>query len=232
MVPDVAAARAAASWHAVARGPLLAVAADDQQRVVDPGAEAEHHRDQRGEGRQAERSRQRGEQDLARRHAERARRSSVAAIAAPERNSSVSSTIAISTPIELADRRVLLGGEVDQHAARLDLNGGLGGLAGGDQRLAVLLLDLRRVGRVAHVDRRQAPVLGDLAARLERARRQLDAVELADLRERALDRRPRLRIGDLALVDREDERRVGAAERRRVRLEEVDRLLGLGPGSE
>ena len=46
---------------------------------------------------------------------------SVAAIAASERNSSVSSTIAIATPIELADRRVLLGGEVDQDAALLDL---------------------------------------------------------------------------------------------------------------
>ena len=65
---------------------------------------------------------------------------------------------------------------------------------------------------------------------LERAGRKLDAIELADLRERLVDRRPRLGIGDLALVDGEDERRVGAAERRRVRLEEVDRLLRLGPG--
>ena len=44
---------------AVPRGDLLAVAADDQQRVVDAGAEAEHHRDHRRERRQVERRRQR-----------------------------------------------------------------------------------------------------------------------------------------------------------------------------
>ena len=43
---------------------------------------------------------------------------------------------------ELADRGLLLGRQIDQNAARLDLNLRLGGLAGGDQRLAVLLLDL------------------------------------------------------------------------------------------
>ena len=53
----------------------------------------------------------------------------------------MSSTIAISTPIELADGRVLLGRQVDQVAARLDLDRGLGGLGRRDQRLAVRLLD-------------------------------------------------------------------------------------------
>ena len=43
-VPAVRLATAAASGTLVARRELLAVAADDQQRVVDPRAEAEHHR--------------------------------------------------------------------------------------------------------------------------------------------------------------------------------------------
>ena len=54
--------------------------------------------------------------------------------------------IAISDADELADRRLLLGREVDEHAARGDLDAvALGGLAGVEQRLAVLLLDLARV---------------------------------------------------------------------------------------
>jgi hypothetical protein len=98
----------------------------------------------------------------------------------------------------------------------------------GDQRLAVRPVDLRRVGGVAHVDGGQAPVAGELAAGLERARREGDAVERADPRERALDRGPGRGVRDPAIVDGEDQGRVHAAERGRVRLEEVDRGLRLG----
>jgi hypothetical protein len=52
--------------------------------------------------------------------------------------------------------------------------------------------------------------------------------ERPDLVERLVDRFAVLRIGDLALVDAEDERRVGTGEGRAVRLEEIERLLGLG----
>src|SRR5688572_32679045 len=45
---------------------------------------------------------------------------------------------------------------------------------------------------------------------------------------RSIDRGLGLRIGDAAVVDREDERGIGPAEGRRVGLEQVDRLLGLG----
>src|SRR3712207_8365125 len=48
----------------VARRRLLAEAADDEQRVVDAGAEAQHHRDDACELGQPERLRQRGEQHL------------------------------------------------------------------------------------------------------------------------------------------------------------------------
>ena len=57
--PEVAADFADASRRLSPGGDLLAVAADDQQRVVDAGAEAEHHRDRRRERRQAERRGQR-----------------------------------------------------------------------------------------------------------------------------------------------------------------------------
>ena len=214
--------------HAVTGGPLLAVAADDQQRVVDACAEAEHHRDYGSERGQSERCRQHGQQDLARRDAEQ-RADERRAHRPPGAKQQGQQHDRDEYADELADRGLLLGRQVDQDAARLDLNLRLGGLAGRDQRLAVLLLDLPGLRGVAHVDRREAPVLRDLAARLERTRHQLDAVELADLSERALDRRPRPGIRDLAVVDREDKRRVHPAERRRVRLEEIDRLLRLGP---
>ena len=129
---------------------------------------------------------------------------------------------------DLADGGLLLGGEVDQQAPRLDLDCGLGALGGRDQGLPVVLLQVTGVGRVADVDRRKALVFGDLASGLERAGGEFHALELADLYEGVLDCRPRLGIGDLTLIDGEDERRVGAAERRRVRLEEIDRLLRLG----
>ena len=63
------------------------------------------------------------------------------------------------------------------------------GLGGCDQRLAVLLLEVGGLGRVADVDRRERPVLGELAALGERVGDGLDALDLADLLERVLDRR-------------------------------------------
>ena len=214
--------------HAVARGSLLAIAPDDQKRVVDASAEAEHHRNYGSEAGQAERCRQHRQQDLARRDAEQ-RADERRAHSPPGAEQEGQQHDRDEHADELPDGGRLLGGEVDQDAPRLDLNLGLGGLAGRDQRLAVRLLDIPGFLGVAHVDRRQAPVLRDLAARLERAGRKLDAVKLADLCERAIDRRLRSRIGDLALVDREHKGRVHPAEGRRVRLKEIDRLLRLGP---
>jgi hypothetical protein len=62
-------------------------------------------------------------------------------------------------------------------------------------------------------------------AGLERARRERNAVELADLLKGTLDRGSGCGIGDPAAVDREHQRRVRAAEGRRMRLKEIDRLL-------
>ncbi len=214
--------------QAVARRPLLAVAPDDQQRVVDPGSEAEHRRDHRRKRGQAERIGKHGQQDLARRDADE-RTDEGRGHRPPGAKQHGQQDDRNEHADELADRGLLLYREIDQDAARLDLNLRLGGLAGCDQRLAVLLLDFPGLGGVAHVNRRQALVLGHLPAGLERTRDQLDALELAHLRQRALDRLPRLRIGDLALVDREDQGRIRPAERRRVRLEEINRLLRLGP---
>ena len=214
--------------HAVTRGSLLAVAADDQKRVVDAGAEAEHHRDYGSEAGQAERRREHRQQDLACRDAQQ-RADERRAHRPPGAKQQGQQHDGYEYADEFADGGRLLGRQVDQDAARLDLNLWLGGLARRDQRLAVRLLDIPGLLGVAHVDRRQAPVLRDLAARLERAGRQLHAVKLADLCERAVDRRLGSRIGDLALVDGEHKRRVHPAEGRRVRLEEIYRLLRLGP---
>ena len=104
----------------------------------------------------------------------------------------------------------------------------LRGLGRLEQRLAVGLVEVGGIGRVAHVDRREPAVGRQRAAAGERVGDHLDAVELAHLVERAGDRRARLGVGDLAVLDAEDERRVAAGERRRVRLEEVERLLRLG----
>ena len=132
---------------------------------------------------------------------------------------------------ELPDRRLLLGREVDEHAARGELDAvALRRLARGQQLLAVGLLDVGRIGAVADVDRRQAAVGRDGAALGERVGDLGDAGQLLDLGQRALDRGARAGVGDLALRDAEDERRISAGERGRVRLEEVDRLLGLGAG--
>ena len=84
---------------------------------------------------------------------------SVAAIAASERNSSVSRRIAMATPIELADRCLLLGREVDEDAARGDVDAAaLAGLGRLQERLAVGLVELLRLESVAHGDRGQPPV--------------------------------------------------------------------------
>jgi hypothetical protein len=131
---------------------------------------------------------------------------------------------------ELADRRVLLGGQVDQDPAGLHLDFGFSRLTGGDQRLAVFLGDLALAERVAHIDGGQPAVGGHLPPGRERVRDQRDAVEGADLRERALDRGPGRGIRDLALVDREHQRGVHAAERRGMGLEEVDGFLRLRSG--
>ena len=129
---------------------------------------------------------------------------------------------------QLADRRGLLGGEVDQdpalgdgHAAALAALGRL------HERIAVRLLEVLRLGAVADRDRRQAPVARQRPALGERVLDDLDALEVADLVERSGDRGARRGIGDLALLDGEDQRRVGAREGRAVLLEEVERLLGL-----
>ncbi len=117
--------------HAVARRSLLAVAADDQERVVDPGSEAEHHRDHRREGGQTERCRERGQQDLARRDADQ-RPDERRAHRRPGAEQQGEQHDRNEHADQLADGGVLLGRQVDQVATRLDLNLRLGGLAGLD----------------------------------------------------------------------------------------------------
>ena len=154
--PEVAAAFADASRGRVAGGDLLAVAADDQQRVVDARAEAEHDRDHRRELRQVERLGEGDEQDLADHHAEQRadeRRRHRRERAEQQRQQDDRHADAD----QLADRRVLLGGEVDQDAARRHVDAALlGGVGGLQQRLAVGLLEVLRLGRVADLDGREA----------------------------------------------------------------------------
>src|ERR671910_398577 len=104
----------------------------------------------------------------------------------------------------------------------------LGAVGRGEQRLAVRLLEVGRVGRVAHVDRGEPPVAGPLRVLRERIRDGVHALERPDLAERLLDRGPVLL--ERALVDAEDERRVRAREGGAVRTEQVERLLGLRAG--
>ena len=107
--PEVAAAFADASRAAVAGGDLLAVSPDDQQRVVDAGAEPEHDRDHGRELRQGERLGEGDQQDLADHHAEQRadeRRRHRGERAEQQRQQDDRHADAD----QLADRRVLLGG--------------------------------------------------------------------------------------------------------------------------
>jgi hypothetical protein len=215
--------------RAVSEGDLLPVAPDDQQRVVDAGAEAEHYRDDRRELRQAERLRQRREQDLAghnaeqRAHDRRRHRSERAEQEGQQDDRNRHSD-------QLAGRRILLGGEVDQNAARGDVDAVLLRGAGGRlEGLSVLLVEIGGLDVVADVDRGDAPVLGHAPTLTERVLHLLDVLEAADLIERALDGRTILGISDAAVLDAEHERRVRAGERRAVLLEEIERLLRFGP---
>src|SRR5829696_4093945 len=69
---------------------------------------------------------------------------------------------------QLADRRLLLGGEVDEDAAGGHLHAAaLRGLGRGEQLLAVGLLEVLRLQRVADVDGGQAAVARDRSAACE-----------------------------------------------------------------
>ena len=153
---------------------------------------------------------------------------SVTAIAASERNSRVSRMIAIATPISSPTGAVCSEARSIRmpRSATLDAVA-LGGLGRLDERLAVRLLELLGLEVVADRHRGQPAVARDRPALGERVLNLLDALEVADLVERSGDRGARLGVGDLALVDGEDQRRVGAREGGAVLLEEVERLLGL-----
>ena len=214
----------------VTRRGLFSVARDDQQRVVDAGAEAEHHRDDAGERGEVERRLERREQDLAghdadqradERHGHRRER------VEEDRQQDEGDRDAD----ELADRERLLRGEVDEHAALLDLDAAvavLRGLGGVDQRLAVALLEVLRLLRVADVDLGELVVLRHGRVLAVRVGDGGDVGQRLDLVQRALDRLLGLRIVDRAVLDGEDQRRVRAGERGAVRAEQVQGLLGLG----
>ena len=144
--PAVAAAFADASRTLSPRRHLFPYAGDDQERVVDARAEAEHHRDHRRERRQVERGGQRGQQDLAdddadQRAGERDRHRRQRA--EQQRQQQDRDRHAD----QLADGRGLLGGEVDQDAALGDAHAvALAGLGGLDERLAVRLLEVLGLG--------------------------------------------------------------------------------------
>ena len=215
--------------HAVAGRHLLAEAADDQQRVVDARAEAEHHRDHGREGRQAERLRPARPAGSARRPRRSARRrawrpsppaSGTAASAARSRSPTPTSSPTGASCSEARSMRM-------PRAATLDA-AALGGLGGLHERLAVRPSRGPAARSVADVDRRQPARRCDSVPPLANGSSTTwTPFELADLVERAGDRGARAGVGDLALLDGEDERRVGAGEGGAVLLEEVERLLRL-----
>ena len=155
---------------------------------------------------------------------------SVAVIAAPERNSRVSSTIAMRTPTSSPIGASCSAARSTRIPRASAWTSGSAVSPAAISASPSALVDLPLTERVAHVDGGQPAVGGHLPAGRERVRDQRDAVEGADLRERALDRGPGRGIGDLALVDREHQRGVHAAERRRMGLEEVDGFLRLRSG--
>ena len=207
----------------VTRRELLAVAADDQQRVVDPRAEAEHHAERGREAREVgERGAEAQQQDAAgeRDQARDQRQQHRGDAAEDEREDDDRDR----EPDQLADGRGHLLGLVDDRAAARHLEAGL--LA--DRR------DLGEAlaGRALQVLRGLVVLDGEEADPLDRGR-----AAAARRRSRAAGARRRAAVCAIAGVvlqrpalGGEDERRGVAGLRREALGEQVDRLLGLRAG--
>ena len=201
---------------------LLAVAADDQQRVVDPRAEAEHHAERRGEAREvgeggAELQQQdaAGQRDQARDQRQQHRGDA----AEDEREHEDRDREAD----QLADRGAHLLGLVDDRAAARDLE------AGRARRSPTRLRAVRPGARC-----RSCAGLSYWTVRkpIRSSRESCSFGDAGDVRL-ALDGLPGLGDRGVALqraLAREDERRGVAGLRREPLREQVDRLLGLRPG--
>ena len=152
----------------------------------------------------------------------------VAAMAASERKSTVSSRIAMPTPMSsptgasCSEARSI---RMPRAATSTPPSSAVSRRR--EQRLAVGLLEVLRLDVVADVDRGEPPVGRDRAAVGERVGDLDHAVERAHALQRPGHRCPRAGVVDPPLLDAEHERRVRAGERRAVGLEEVERLLGL-----
>ena len=178
---------------------------------------------------QAERRRQRRPAGSGPPRRRAARRSASRPSPHPERNSSVSSTIAMSTPMSSPTGAVLLGRQVDQDAARLDLD-----------------LPARRSRRPRSAPRRppsstprgswssaRRPPPGARPSRPGRPAANGLAASSTPSSSRTFASAPSIAAlgpGSETLPSSTVKTSVEStpAERRRVRLEEVDRLLGLG----
>ena len=143
----------------VACGELLAEAAEDEQRVVDAGAEAEHDRDRRRELGDAKRLGDGGQDELADQHAgQRAQERDGHGCEGAEQGREQHDRDRDAG--ELADRHRRLGGDVDRLAAQLDPGAAVLGPARGLlERLAVLLLEFCRLDVVLDGRERGTPVL-------------------------------------------------------------------------
>ena len=143
----------------VACGELLAEAAEDEQRVVDAGAEAEHDRDRRRELGDAKRLGDGSQDELADQDAgQRAQERDGHRRKGAEQDREQQDRDRDAD--ELADRHLRLGGNVDRLATQLDAGAAVLGPARGLlERLAVLLLEFCRLDVVLDGRERGTPVL-------------------------------------------------------------------------
>ena len=214
--------------HAVPRRELLSVAADDQQRVVDPGAHAEHQAECRrdaGEvdeaGAEREQHQPAGERDARAREGEqhRSRR------AQHEREHDDRHREAY----ELADRHLGLLGLVDDRAVAV----GLDARPPGDlrcvlERLARLRAEVGRRLVVLHGRERNPPVARDLAVALQRVRRRGDMRLAGDRPHRLGDRCRPVAVAQRPVLDREHDGRGVARLGGEALGEQVVGLLRIG----
>ena len=111
----------------------------------------------------------------------------VAAIAAAERNR-IEQDDRHGNADQLADRSVLLGGEIDQDTARGDVDAVLLRCAGGVlELLAVLLVEVGRPDVIAHVGGGDASVRETRPSGLNGLLHRLDVRQLRHLAQRAVD---------------------------------------------
>ena len=216
--------------HAVPARELLSVAPDDQQRVVDPGAHAEHHAERRREagevgeaGAEREQQQAAGQRDSRAHEREQHRRRRTE----HEREHDDRH----GKPDQLADRRRGLLGLVDDLPVAVGLDAGaLGDLRRGLECLARLCAEIHRRLVVLHGRERDPPVGRDLAVGVERVRDGGHVRLAGDLAHRLGDRGGPVAVAQRPVLHREDHGRGVAGLGGEAGFEQVEARWDSVPG--